>query len=413
MNTDFELYDLVLKGGWVIDPSQSLEGRFDIAIRDDRIVALAADLPSYQAKQTVKVDGLLVCPGFIDLHTHVYEWISDFGLCPDDAGIHSGVTTVVDQGSCGSRTFPDFKERIVAKAQTDVRSFPLVNQAQVQKAGREIISDLLDPEMADREALVDLAKKETSVIRGFKVFVESGTLSRWGFNSIQLAREIGDRTGLPLYVHTGELFPVIETNRPSSGQVVKDAISFLKAGDILAHCYSYQADGIMGNHAVVPKHLIEAIDKGILLDLGHGQHFSFEIARRSIAQGVLPHTSSSDVHGDFSSPHNDSTLDYSLCGSLSKLIALGLDLETAIASVTIHPARVLRAESEIGTLKIGSLADITVIDLMDGEWLFHDSLGKQLSTKQQLVPTWVVRSGKLIKPNCRLLRDLHVAHSLT
>lgn len=407
MGTNLELYDLVLEGGWVIDPSQSLNGRFDVAVRDDRIAAIAAQLPSHRAKQTIAVNGRLVCPGFIDLHTHVYEWVTDFGLEADDVGIHAGVTTVVDQGSCGSRTFLDFKASVVNKAQTDVRCFPMINQAEVQKGGIKI-SGFQSPEMVDNEALIQLAMKDPKVLRGFKVLGESGCLSHWGMGILQLAREVSDRTGLPLYVHTGELLPVVEVNRPNPDQVVNNILSFLKAGDILAHCYSYQPDGVLGTRTDVPESLVEAIQRGVLLDLGHGQHFSFEIARRMMAQGVLPDIVSSDVHGDLDTPHNDSTLDYSLCGALSKLIALGLNLETAIATVTINPARVLKAESEIGTLNIGSRADITVLDLVVGDWLCHDSLCEQLVAKQKLVPVWVVRSGKLIKPNCRLLRDLHI-----
>lgn len=407
VDSNVEVYDLVLKGGWVIDPSQSINGRFDVAIRNNKIAAIAAKLPNYRAKQTLAVDNLLVCPGFIDLHTHVYEWVTDFGLCADDVGINAGVTTVVDQGSCGFDTFANFKATVIDKAQTDVRCFPMINQAKVQKGGIDV-SSFQSPDQIDIEAFVNLAAKEPEVLRGFKVLGESGTLSHWGIDIFKAARKACDKTNLPLYVHTGELLPVAPTNRLNSNQIIKNILCFMKAGDILAHCYSCQPDGLLGNRTKVPDFLNEAINRGVLLDLGHGQEFSFEIARRMMSQGVLPHIISSDVHGDFDTPHNDSTLDYSLFGAMGKLIALGMDLQTAIASVTIHPASVLKAESEIGTLRINSRADITVIDLVKKNWLCHDSLGEQLIAKQKLVPAWVVRSGKLIKPHCRLLRDLHL-----
>lgn len=411
--TDIDEYDLVLKGGWVIDPSQSFcQGHFDVAIYNDRIAAVATKLPHYRAKQIQDVSGLLVCPGFIDLHAHVYEWVSDFGLCADDVGIHAGATTVVDQGSCGFHAFTDFKARIIDKAQTDVRCFPMINLASTQKAETiDVSSSFLKPSEIDIERCVWLANKYPEVLRGFKVFGESGTLSHWGTDIFQVARKICDRTGLPLYVHTGELLPVVEANRPKNNEIISTILSFMKAGDILAHCYSYQPDGILGTLDIVPDYLRAAIDRGVLLDLGHGVHFSFEVALRMMAQSVLPYTISSDAHGDFHTIHNDSTLDYSLCGAMSKLIALGLDLHQAIASVTIHPACVLQAQSEIGTLKVGSRADITVVDLVKGSWLSHDSLDKHFVAKQKLVPAWVVRSGKLIKPHCRLLRDLHIAYS--
>jgi dihydroorotase len=180
----------------------------------------------------------------------------------------------------------------------------------------------------------------------------------------------------------------------------------MKAGDILGHCYSCQPDGLMGTRTQVPEWLFAAIERGILLDLGHGLKFSFDIARRMMAQGVFPHTISSDAHGNFKQLHDDSTLNYSLCGGISKLIALGLNLADAIAAVTINPARVLKAEAEIGTLKVGSIADITILELVEDDWLFFDALDEKLVAKQKLIPVGVVRSGKLIQPNCRLLRDL-------
>jgi dihydroorotase len=405
MDTNLTLYDLVIKDGWVIDPSQALNGRFDIAIRNGKIVAIAHELPPAQAKQIVAANGYLVCPGLIDLHTHVYEWVTNFGLPADDVGINAGVTTVVDQGSSSRFNFPGFKSGIVEQAITDVRCFILLNLA-VNKA-LEITGECFDhPENINIEALVQLAQENPGIIRGFKVFADSGSISRWGMGVLELAREVGDRTNLPLYVHTGELFPVMEASRPNPEHLVEKVLTYIKAGDILGHCYSCQPDGIMGTSTKVPKWLLEAIERGVLLDVGHGLKFSFDIARRMIEQGILPHTVGSDVHGSFYTRHDDSILNYSLCGVISKLMALGLDLEHAIASVTINPARVLGTEAEIGTLRLGSRADISVLELVKNDCLFFDSLGEKIVAKQKLVPVWVVRSGQLIQPNRRLLRDL-------
>ncbi|MDJ0735726.1 MAG: amidohydrolase/deacetylase family metallohydrolase [Nostocaceae cyanobacterium] len=405
MNTNLNGYDLVIKDGWVIDPSQSLNRPLDIAIREGKIAAIGDKLPLYEAKQTISAANYLVCPGFIDLHTHVYEWVTISGLNADDVGINSGVTTVVDQGSSGRFTFPGFKSDIVDIAKTDVRSFLLLNEGangplDITGSGFE------NPEKVDIEALVELAAQHPQTLRGFKVFADSGSISRWDMGVMELARKVSNRTGLPLYVHTGELFPVVEVNRPQPQTLVETVVSYMKAGDTVGHCYSCQSDGVMGSRTQVPQWLRAAIERGILLDLGHGLKFSFDIAQRMIEQGVLPHTISSDVHGNFVVVHDDSHLGYSLCGAISKLMALGLDLTTAIASVTINPARVLKAEAEIGTLKIGSRADITIVELVEGDWLFSDSLGQKVIAKQRLVPVWVVRSGELIQPHRRLLRDL-------
>lgn len=398
-------YDLVLSGGWVIDPSQDIDGLYDVAIDQGTIAAIAPSIPPYRAKKNHSVKGQLVCPGFIDLHVHVYEWVTDFGLWADDVGVHAGVTTVVDQGSCGPLTFLGFKANIVSRALTDVRCFPSVNLAGALKGGMGA-PVLHSPEMVDLDSLIQLAQDHPEVVRGFKVHGESGGLSRWGTQVVELARQAADATQLPLYVHTGELFAVVEANRPQSDQVIDRILPYLRPGDLLAHCYSCRPDGLMGDRPLASPDLVKAVESGVRLDVGHGINFSFAIARRMMAQGLLPYTISSDVHGDFATPHSDATLDYSLCGALSKLVALGMDLKTGIAAVTQHPAQVLGAEAELGTLRIGSRADITVLDKIQTAWVCRDALGEQLIAPQKLAPAWVVRAGQLLQPHRHLVRDL-------
>ncbi|WP_413200605.1 amidohydrolase family protein [Nostoc piscinale] len=405
MENHLKYYDLVLLNGWVVDPSQSLNGRFDIAICDGKIAAVTKQLKTYKSQLTFAAGNYLICPGFIDLHVHVYEWKTTFGVPADDVGINAGVTTIVDQGSSSPFTFAGFKSDIGEKSQTDVRSFLLVNHAIAQTIG-DTVSGLESPENIDIETLIKVAQANPQIVRGFKVHADSGSISRWGMDVLKLAREVGDRTNLPLYVHTGELFPVDETNRPNPEKVVENALSYMKPGDILGHCYSCQPDGLLGKRTQVPEWLYAAIERGILLDLGHGLKFSFETAKRMMAQGVFPYTISSDAHGNFKSLHDDSTLNYSLCGGISKLMALGLNLTDAIAAVTINPARVLKADAEIGTLKVGSIADITILKLVEGDCLLFDAMEQPLKAKQKLIPVAVLRSGKLIQPNCRLLRDV-------
>jgi dihydroorotase len=403
-----EHYDLVLTGGRVIDPSQSLDGDYAVAIREGKIAAIAPELPPHTATTTQSVQGQIVCPGFIDLHVHVYEWVTDFGLWADDVGVNAGVTTIVDQGSCGPLTFLGFQANIVSQATTDVRCFPSVNLAGALKGGMGA-PVLHSPEMVDVEALLHLVQTHGEVVRGFKVHGESGALSRWGTRVIELAREAADAAQRPLYVHTGELFAVVEENRPHPDQVIDYVVPHLRPGDLLAHCYSCRPDGLMGDRESPSPALRQAIADGVRLDLGHGINFSFAIARRMMAQGLFPYTISSDVHGDFATPHNDATLDYSLCGALSKLVALGMDLTTAIAAVTVHPATVLQAEAELGTLRAGTRADITVLERSEAPWVCRDALGEQLIAPQKVSPAWVVKSGQLIQPHRRLLRDLAIA----
>jgi dihydroorotase len=271
---------------------------------------------------------------------------------------------------------------------------------------------LHSPEMVDLEALQTLAQEHPNIVRGFKVHGESGGLSRWGTQVLELARQAGDATGLPLYVHTGELFVVVEENRPDPDMVIDYVLPHLRPGDLLAHCYSCRPDGLMGDRESPSKALVQAIQDGVRLDLGHGINFSFAIARRMIDHGLWPYTVSSDVHGDFATPHNDATLDYSLCGALSKIVALGLSLADAIATVTCNPAKVLQAEAQLGTLKPGTIADITVLSWQDTPQTYYDALGETVTIPNQLIPTWVVKSGELLQPHRRLVRDLVPAVSV-
>ena len=381
------LYDLVLTGGEVLDPGHSLSGRLDVAIRDGKIAAVAASLPPHRAHRTIDVAGRLVCPGFIDFHAHVF---AEYGLPADEVGVGSGVTTLVDQGSSGIFTFPRLQAEVVARARTDVRAFLLVNQDRPRCA--EKTSEVREPSLLDAGPLVELARQAPATIRGFKVHAESGTLSRWGMRAVALAREAGDAAGLPLYIHTGELFPVTEERRPHPSTVARDVLSYTRAGDVLGHCYSPQPDGLMGARASLSPWLLEALASGVLLEVGHGRNFSFAVAEAMMREGVVAHIISSDVNTGALQP-NGGPLLYNLFDTLSKMVALGVPLSTAIAAVTINPARVLRAQHEIGDLSPGSRADITVLNSIGGQFVFHDSLGQSRSSSLRLAPHLVIRAG--------------------
>jgi dihydroorotase len=150
----------------------------------------------------------------------------------------------------------------------------------------------------------------------------------------------------------------------------------------------------------------DALARGLHFDIGHGVNFSFKIARKMIAKGILPNTISSDVHGDFNGYHDDSKLDYSLAGAMNKLVALGVPLTEVIKRTTLNAAKILRDEQEIGTLAVGSRADITVIEQRAGRWPLVDAMGEVLWTNQRLIPKLVVRAGETIVPSLRLVRDL-------
>jgi dihydroorotase len=183
-------------------------------------------------------------------------------------------------------------------------------------------------------------------------------------------------------------------------------LPLLRVGDTVAHVYSCMPDGIMGPGDAVPGVVLDAYHRGVHFDIGFGVNFSYRIARKMMAAGLLPNTIGSDVHADFNAYHDDTKLDYSMCGAMTRLWALGLSLTDVIERVTINPARILGEEDEIGTLGVGSRADITVLDPVSGAWDLADAEGEMLSVNERLVPALVYREGREFVPNGRLLRDI-------
>ena len=400
-----ETHDLVIACDDAVDPGSNYRGPAEIAVRDGRIAAFAPELPPHRAARRIDARGRLVCPGLIDFHVHVYEWVTNFGLHPDEAGVHSGATTIVDQGSAGAWTIGGFDAYVARPAETDVKAFVSANLAGALKGGMEGTT-LHNPGMMRIEAIAEAAAAWPDLVKGIKSHGESGGLSHWGLEVLKMAVEAGEETGLPLYVHTGELFPVDEESRPDPASVLEQVVPALNPGTTLAHVYSTMPDGIMGPVGEVPRIVHEALERGIHFDIGHGVNFSLEIARRMMGEGVLPNTISSDVHSDFHAYHDDSKLDYSLCGAMSKMWALGMDLAEVVRRATLNPALIIGEADEIGTLAPGSRADITILDLAEGRWALSDSTGEELAVERRLVPETVIREGREITPNRRLLRDV-------
>jgi dihydroorotase len=327
-------------------------------------------------------------------------------LPPDDAGVNSGVTTAVDQGGAGAYTIQAFKHYIADRARTDIRCFPSINSAGTLRGG--LAGPILHtPEMVDTDLLVAEAEAHRGLVCGFgEIHGESGAFSRWGFQVVEQARAASDRTGLPLYFHTGELFEVDETHRPEPRSLLPRVLDIARPGDILAHVYSSMPDGILGADARPSPLLAEARAKGVLFDIGFGINFSYDTARRMIDAGIWPDLISSDLHGRFDAMHDDSHLDYSLPGAFARLVALGMPFADAVAAVTVNPARVLHDEAEIGTLRVGSRADITVLEERAETWPLRDCFGEELLAERRWLPHLVVRSGEPLTPSRRLLRDV-------
>ncbi len=399
------MIDLLLRGARVIDPANGVDRVADVGVDAGRIHSIGA---AVKARRMVDLAGAILAPGFIDMHVHCYEWVTNFGLPADAAGVHSGATTIVDQGSTGAWTLGGFKAFIADPAKTDVRAFTSINLAGALQGGMQGTT-LHNPGMVDVSALLAIAEEHPRLVRGIKCHCESGSQSHWGTEVLLKAVEAGHEGDLPLYVHTGELFPVDEANRPPPNAVMAQIVPYLKPGDTLAHVYSCMPDGIMARHEEVPDWIFAAKGKGALFDLGHGINFAFDIARKMMAKGVYPDTLGSDVHADFGSYHDFSILNYSLLGGLNKVVALGMPLVAAIRALTATPARTLRDPS-IGHLGVGARANITVLREVPGNWTFTDTWKQELTVASRLLPELVVMDGDPIIPDCMLLSDLMAPH---
>lgn len=398
-------WDLLLQGGTVIDPASGLHAKADVAVSHGRIAQVGPGLEPRMARQVVDAAGALVTPGLIDLHVHVYQHITDFGVAVDDVGVNAGVTTVVDQGSSGGWTVEGFKAFIADKAVTETLCFLAINLSGTLRGcrGGPVIQN---PDYCDIDIFTRMAAKMPHMIRGVKTHLEAGGISKWDTRMAKMGFDAAERTGLPVYLHTGQLWPVDESNRPDPEYVREQVLRMIRPGDLLAHCYSCRDDGLLGRHDRPGRQLFDVVERGVHLDLGHGENFSFSTARRMMAAGLYPYTISTDSHGGFLRHNDDASLDYSLLGSMSKLMAIGFDLEHVVRATTVQPARVLRMDDEIGTLAVGSRADISVLDLVREPWTFRDRLGESVQADQRLVPRLVVREGETIKPTRRLLRDV-------
>ncbi len=402
-----EQYDLVVCGGRVIDPASGIDGSYQVAVKNGLVAAVAKTLPPHQTKDSVDARGSIVTPGIIDMHVHNFQWVTGHALNADDMGVHSGVSTAVSMGDTGSLTLRGYKHYVASTSKTHLLCVPCVMGAGFMNPTPD--PHFFHPDTVDVEANLKLAREEPDIVRGFKAHGDEGCISRFGTKVLELARKICDQSGLPLYLHTGLLVSVVKETSPGPKKVIDVILPWLRPGDVLAHPFAHYPDGLLSGRDEVPPQLREVLASGVLLDLGRGHHLSIDIARRMMPKGIMPDIISSDVHGTFGRFNDATTLDYSLFGTLSLFMALGVPLEELVPRVTVAPAKWLRMEDRIGTLTPGTWADISVFDSIPGRWVFRDRLGASVIGKDKLVPRLVIRRGEPIRPHGELLTDLKAA----
>jgi dihydroorotase len=421
-------YDLIVEGGRVIDPANGIDAVRDIGIKKGHIAAIAPKLDPGPAK-VIDAKGLIVTPGLIDTHAHVYQYVSgDFGLNPDLVGVRTGVTTVVDQGGPSALTFDGFRKFIVETAKTRVYAFISAYLAGGLLGHRYV--DLYGPSGINVKAIVKAARDNPDLVRGIKAHAEPGGYSRWGMASLKLAKEASRELQLPVYIHLGTLWPEAKGVKVDAAKIIDEVVPLLDPGDILAHPFTKFPSGFVAADGTIHPLIREALARGVRIDVGRGAHFSFKNAQRVIDAGILPFTIGADLHGYnvriadggrayrgmFTGEGVDSIVaedraspfarPYSLQHAMTELLALGVPMVEIVRMATQNAAIMLRLEAEMGSLSVGMPADLSAMRLIEGSWTLVDSERATHSARQLLHPEFAIRGGKLHRADSPLLPAL-------
>jgi dihydroorotase len=368
-------YDLVLKGGHVIDPANAIDGVMDIAVSGNRIAAVGPNLAAKPGGRTVDAGGLYVVPGLIDLHMHVFGY--DGSIPPDETALPAGTTTIVDAGGSGWRTFDEFKAGVIAHAKT--RVLALINIVGAGMVGAAAESNTADME-PDKTALA--IQRNRDVIVGIKTAHFGGS----GWTAIDRAVEAGRKAEVPVMVDDK-----IFTN---SGRTSRDKLLLhLRPGDIHTHMFNdRQLEVIDRFSGKVQPYMIEARKRGVFFDLGHGAgSFLWPVASKSTEQGFYPDSISTDLHGESILRQQS---DMPNC--MSKMLLLGMSLPDAVLRSTVNPAKEIKRYPELGTLGVGRGADIAVLELQDGVFAFKDAWPAKRLGSKRLECVLTVRDGQVV-----------------
>ena len=371
-------YELIIKGGTVIDPSQNIHEVLDVALANEKIAALDSDIPATQAQRVVDAKGKLVTPGLIDLHTHVYWGATSTGLEPDPICARSGVTTIVDAGSSNAHTFAGFRKFIIEPAHS--RVFAFLHATPYPRPDADPIAYA----KSNIGATIKVIEENRDVILGIKLFVAGNMVGQYGLGLLQVAREIADRVQLPIMVHIG-------FSPPSLVEI----LSLLRQGDIVTHSFHGHDNRIVDDAGNIRPEVLKARERGVILDIGHGAgSFSFETAKAMLKQNQYPDIISTDLY-----TANVNGPVYDLPTTLSKFLNLGMSIDEVISAATERPAQIIHRGKGLGKLQIGGLGDVAIFDLLEGEFEFFDCHRQKLVGSQKLVNVQTICRGRLMESN--------------
>ena len=372
-------FDLILKGGHVIDPSSAINGVRDIGVSDGKIVSVSQNLQA--AKNLVDVSGKYVCPGLIDLHGHWYEG-SSFGVDPNIC-LNHGVTTVVDAGTTGFINFPYFRRHTIDSAQVGILAFIHIGCIGLPTT---VVGELEDLRYARPVETAMMISSSRDVAVGVKLRI--GTMTRGhALEALDLAMDASRQANTGLMIHISSQAPTNEI------------LKRLRPGDIVTHCFQGRGDGLFKNNRELLPEAIDARRRGVIFDVGHGGgSFSWDVARRAFEELFWPDTISTDLHRFCIERWAKD-----LPTTMSKFLHLGMSLEDVILKTTWAPARAI-GRSDLGSLKKGCIADILVFSVEEGEFEYEDTHLQIEKARKKLTPHLVFRKGKPIEPGAYPIR---------
>jgi dihydroorotase len=368
-------FDLLIKGGEVVDPGGGFRGKLDVAIAHGRIAAIDREIPSDTALEVVDADGLFVTPGLVDLHTHVFHKVTYWGIDPAPVAASSGVTTWNDAGSAGALTLLGLRDFVVAPATVRITAFLNVSNIGLVGENHECANlAYLDVDLFRR-----IADQNRDLVRGVKVRMGTPTVGENGLEPLRRARQAAVECELPLMVHVAFGPPEIV-----------DVLGLMRPGDILTHCFTGLTMKIVDEGGRLYDFAKKAWDRGLIMDIGHGTgSFSWQTAEAVMASGRRPDVISTDLH---QLSINGPAYDLPTC--LSKFLHLGMSLEDVIRASTSRPADILGIKSEVGTLRPGSVADLALFRLLRGRFPLYDIWGAMRESEELLVNELTLAGGR-------------------
>lgn len=372
-------YDLLIKGGTVVDPSQGLNSVRDVAFSNGKVAALDDGVSEDLAREVVDATGLIVTPGLVDLHVHAFWGASEWGIEPDPTNVARGVTTALDAGSAGAHNFPAFRKYVLERCAT--RLYALLNVSTIGIPSH-LVGEVEGLRWVDVARTVEVARANSQYILGIKARLGKAQAGRDDGDALKCAIEAAEALDKFVMIHVGNTTTSLEK-----------LVGMLRPGDVVTHCFHDLPHGILDDSGRVLESIQEAQQRGIIFDVGHGAgSFTFDVAYKALSQGFHPGNISSDLHF------------YSIQGAvpdflavLTKFMYLGMSLDEVVRLTTKTAAETMGLDGKLGTLKVGAEGDATVMRLEEGRFALTDSAGVTVESEQRLAHVCTIRCGQVYR----------------